>query len=70
MYPMADGVKWRYDSTRRRQQAGENRRRILGAAHELFVDKGYGSTTIAEVAAAAGVAVETVYAWGTSFLAG
>jgi AcrR family transcriptional regulator len=28
----------------------------------LFVDKGYGSTTIAEVASAAGVALETVYA--------
>ena len=59
---MVDGVKRRYDSTRRRQQARENRLRILAAAHELFVDKGYGSTTIAEVAAAAGVAVETVYA--------
>jgi AcrR family transcriptional regulator len=62
MYPMVDGVKRRYDSTRRRQQAGENRRRILAAAHELFADKGYASTTIADVAAAAGVAVETVYA--------
>jgi AcrR family transcriptional regulator len=62
VYPMSDGVKRRYDSTRRRQQAQENRRRVLDAAHELFVDKGYGATTIAEVAAAAGVAVETVYA--------
>jgi AcrR family transcriptional regulator len=62
MHLMVDGVKRRYDSTRRRQQARENRLRILAAAHELFVDKGYGSTTIAEVAAAAGVAVETVYA--------
>jgi AcrR family transcriptional regulator len=59
---MAEGVKRRYDSPRRRQQAHENRRRILAAAHELFVGKGYGSTTITEVAAAAGVAVETVYA--------
>jgi AcrR family transcriptional regulator len=59
---MPDGVKRRYDSTRRRQQAQENRRRVLDAAHELFVVKGYGATTIAEVAAEAGVAVETVYA--------
>jgi AcrR family transcriptional regulator len=59
---MSDGVKRRYDSTRRRQQARENRRQILAAAHELFVDKGYGSTTIAEIARAGGVAVETVYA--------
>jgi AcrR family transcriptional regulator len=59
---MVDRVKRRYDSTRRRQQAEENRRRILAAADELFVTKGYGATTIKEVAAAAGLAVETVYA--------
>lgn len=58
---MVDGVKRRYDSTRRQQQARENRLRILAAAHGLFVDQGYGSTTIADVARAAGVAVETVY---------
>jgi AcrR family transcriptional regulator len=34
----------------------------VAAAHALFVDEGYGSTTMAEVAAAAGVAVETIYA--------
>src|SRR5690349_4388687 len=62
MYPMVDGVKRRYDSTRRLQQARENRQRILVAAQELFVDQGYGSTTIADVARTAGVAVETVYA--------
>jgi AcrR family transcriptional regulator len=59
---MVDGVKRRYDATRRRQQALENRRQIVAAAHRLFVAKGYGSTTMAEVAAAAGVAVETIYA--------
>jgi AcrR family transcriptional regulator len=59
---MPERVKRRYDSTRRQEQARENRRRILAAAHELFVDKGYGSTTISEIAGAAGVAVETVYA--------
>lgn len=59
---MSEAVKRRYDSTRRREQARENRRRILRAAHDLFIEKGYGQTTIADVAAAAGVAVETVYA--------
>jgi len=59
---MSDGVKRRYDSTRRAVQARENRRQILAAAQELFVAKGFGSTTIAEIAEAAGVAVETVYA--------
>jgi AcrR family transcriptional regulator len=62
MYRMVEGVKRRYDATRRRQQARENRRQILAAAHKLFVDKGYGSTAITEIAQAAGVAVETVYA--------
>lgn len=59
---MGDGVKRRYDSTRRRQQAADNQRRIIAAAHELFLDKGYSATTITEIAAAAGVAAETVYA--------
>ena len=59
---MVSGVKRRYDSTRRRQQAQENRGRILAAAHDLFVEQGYGATTIAEIAATAGVAVETIYA--------
>jgi AcrR family transcriptional regulator len=57
-----DGVKRRYDASRRREQAAENRRRILAAAQELFEDRGYGGTTIAEVARTAGVAAETVYA--------
>ncbi|MEU4251726.1 helix-turn-helix domain-containing protein [Amycolatopsis sp. NPDC026612] len=59
---MSDPVKRPYDSSRRREQAKENRRRILGAAHDLFVTRGYGRTTIADVAAEAGVAPETVYA--------
>jgi AcrR family transcriptional regulator len=59
---MVEGVKRRYDASRRRQQAAENRRRVIAAAHELFVGRGYVSTTIGEVAAAAGVAVQTVYA--------
>lgn len=59
---MPEGVKRRYDSTRRTQQAQENRERILDAAHRLFVTKGYGATTIPEIATAAGVAAVTVYA--------
>ncbi|GAA4809499.1 TetR/AcrR family transcriptional regulator [Actinomycetospora chlora] len=59
---MSDGVKRRYDSSRRREQAQENQRRVLAAAHDLFVAQGYGATTLTQVAAAAGVAVETVYA--------
>jgi AcrR family transcriptional regulator len=59
---MAGTVKRRYRSARRREQATETRARILRAAHDLFVSRGYGRTTIADVAREAGVAVETVYA--------
>lgn len=58
---MSQPVKRQYNSTWRKEQAAETRRRIINAAHELFVEKGYGRSTIADIAAAAGVAVETVY---------
>jgi AcrR family transcriptional regulator len=51
-----------YDSSRRRAQARETQRAVLDAARQLFVEKGYGRTTIADVARSAGVSVETVYA--------
>jgi AcrR family transcriptional regulator len=59
---MSRSVKRQYDSSRRREQAAQTRLRIIEAARELFVANGYGRTTIAEIAASAGVAVETVYA--------
>lgn len=59
---MSTNVKRPYDSTRRREQARENRERIIQAAHDLFVREGYGRTTISDIARAAGVAGETVYA--------
>lgn len=59
---MSESVKRQYNSARRREQAAETRLRIIRAAHDLFVAQGYGRTTIAEIAEAAGVAVETVYA--------
>ena len=55
-------VKRRYDSSRRREQAGQTRAAILAAAGRLFVDPGYAATTLAAVAAEAGVAVQTLYA--------
>lgn len=51
----------RYDSTRRRAQAAQTRRDILDAARDLFLESGFGATTLMNVAAAAGVAVETIY---------
>jgi AcrR family transcriptional regulator len=51
-----------YNARRRQAQALETRRAIVRAAQQLFVDRGYGRTTMADVARAAGVSVETVYA--------
>jgi AcrR family transcriptional regulator len=58
---MADAVKRRYDSTRRREQAEHTRRQILDAAQRLFERDGYATTTVAAIAAEAGVATKTVY---------
>jgi AcrR family transcriptional regulator len=72
---MAQGVKRRtekqpgkkserrpYRSELRTQQARETRRAIRDAAGRLFVENGYGATSITAIAEAAGVAPETVYA--------
>jgi AcrR family transcriptional regulator len=59
---MAQRVKSRaYDSSRRRAQAAATRRDILAAAQRLFEQQGYAATTIAAIAAEAGVALKTVY---------
>ncbi|MGZ4673726.1 MAG: TetR/AcrR family transcriptional regulator [Ilumatobacteraceae bacterium] len=50
-----------YDATGRRQQARRTRLAVLEAARRLFLDAGYAATTIAAVAEAAGVSVETIY---------
>ncbi|MDQ3176208.1 MAG: TetR/AcrR family transcriptional regulator [Actinomycetota bacterium] len=50
-----------YNSSRRRAQAEENRSAIVRAARDLFIEQGYGRTTIADIADAAGVSVETIY---------
>lgn len=47
--------------TRRSERAERTRRRILDAASELFIERGYPGTTIESIAARADVAVETVY---------
>jgi AcrR family transcriptional regulator len=51
-----------YDSTRRRAQAQETRRRIIEAARSVFAERGYAGATIDAIAQAAGVAPETVFA--------
>jgi AcrR family transcriptional regulator len=51
----------RYHSPLRADQARETRRKVLKAAFRLFVERGYAGTTIAAVAAEAGVSAETIY---------
>jgi AcrR family transcriptional regulator len=60
---MPENVKPRrqYDSRRRQEQAAQTRRDIVATAHTLFVERGYAGTTLAAVAEAAGVVVETIY---------
>jgi AcrR family transcriptional regulator len=55
-------AKRTYASSLRKQQASQTRLRILDAAQRLFAEKGYAATTVEAIAAAAGVAVDTVYA--------
>ena len=45
----------------RRERARATRLRITRAAHALFCERGYTGTTMADIADAAGVAVQTVY---------
>lgn len=44
-----------------RDRARRTRTRITKAAYTLFCERGYAGTTMADIAAAAGVAVQTVY---------
>jgi AcrR family transcriptional regulator len=53
--------KRRYDSSRRRQQALRTREAVLEAAQRLFLAAGYAGTTVAAIAGAADVSVETIY---------
>ncbi len=50
-----------YDASGRQASAQETRRRILAAARRLFLKRGYASTSMAAIAVAAGVSVETIY---------
>lgn len=45
----------------RAERTQRNRERMVEAAYGLFVDRGYTATTMADIAAAAGVAEQTLY---------
>jgi len=60
---MSEPVKTRsYNSPVRREQAARTRQRILDAAGDLFARQGYGTTSVRQIADAAQVAPDTVYA--------
>jgi AcrR family transcriptional regulator len=52
----------KYDSSRRQAQARQTRLQIAEAARALFLERGYGGTSIEAIAEKAGVAPETIYA--------
>ena len=51
-----------YDASRRQAEAVERRRRVIDAAHDLFLTVGYGATSINEIARAADVSPQMIYA--------
>lgn len=64
---MADGVKTvpntrAYDASRRRESAQATRRRVIETAMRLFVEFGYGATSLQAIADDASVSVQTIYA--------
>lgn len=46
---------------KRAERARQTRQRIVHAANDLFVERGYGSTRLEDIADRAGVAVQTIY---------
>ena len=60
---MADDVNRSraYHSPLRAEQADQTRQRLLTAARELFLERGYAGTKVQDVAAAARVSPDTVY---------
>lgn len=52
----------RYDSTGRQAEASARRARVVASARELFTDRGFAATSIADIADAAGVSPQMIYA--------
>lgn len=54
-----------YRSALRTEQARRTRAAVLDAASRCFIARGYAATTVRDIASAAGVAVQTVFAQGS-----
>ncbi len=59
--PPVNENRRRYDSSGRQERARQARDQIIDVAEGLFLAHGYAATTVAAVAAAARVSVETIY---------
>jgi len=57
----AVNTRRRYDSSGRRERARQTRDQITSIAREMFMSGGYADTTVAAIASAAHVSVETIY---------
>jgi AcrR family transcriptional regulator len=58
---MASHVKRSYDGSRRQAESAQTRARIIDAARDLMLARGYRRTSIADIATTAGVHVDTIY---------
>jgi AcrR family transcriptional regulator len=63
---VATSTRRRYRSPLRDRRAAETRDALMAAAHRLFVSNGWVATGMRDIAAEAGVATETVYAYFSS----
>jgi AcrR family transcriptional regulator len=67
---MVEKSKRPYDARRRRARAEEERaatrQRVVAAARDLFLERGYVATTMNDIAQGAGVALQSVYTAGES----
>ncbi len=59
---MGGPVKRQYDSRGRQAKSAATRHRIVAAARQLMLERGYRRTPVSDIADAAGVNVDTVYA--------
>jgi len=57
-----DPPRRHYDSSNRQRKAQASRAQVVAAARQLLIDGGYAGTTMIDIARAAGVSPQTIYA--------